>query len=211
MFIYVRNYFINRPFGGLNTESPQINGYEDFSTPTHFFGKVRRQNIYASDHFQGEEIFQLFGKGVPEPILYSKLSTSGEYIISSSSEISTVGTSFVGSVRSNLAGTEFIIYDNGVSGGFEYSLPQLEQGSSLVLVPMFPAKLRKKLGLIIYESNIFGTQPRTFEIVFPRPEFFNEDLDIDKLFYAGDFSKLIILKNKTPVWNPGLTRFGFVN
>ena len=87
-----------------------------------------------------------------------------------------------------------------MSGGVDYASIQ-QPGTRIV---MFPARMRRELAIIIYESNIFGTQPRSFEVIFLKPEFASTELSISKLYYSGDHSQLIILKNKSPVWNSRL-------
>ena len=56
---------------------------------------------------------------------------------------------------SNLTGTQFIIYDSGVMQVTDSSI--------------FPAHNRLQKGMIVYERNLLGSQPRSFQIVIPRP------------------------------------------
>lgn len=57
------------------------------------------------------------------------------------------------SSRSNLTGTEFLFFDEGVAADIDARL--------------FPAQTRRQHGLIVYERNILGTQPRAFEVAVP--------------------------------------------
>jgi tubby-related protein 1 len=59
---------------------------------------------------------------------------------------------FLGKVRSNFLGTEFHLYDTGEN-------PKKCKSAD---------KIRRELGLIIYESNLLGSRgPRKMKIIIP--------------------------------------------
>ena len=61
------------------------------------------------------------------------------------------GPNYLGKVRSNFMGTEFILYDNGVE--FKKAVNR--------------AQCRSQLGAVFYESNIMGTKgPRKMKVIY---------------------------------------------
>jgi hypothetical protein len=105
----------------------------------------------------------MYSNDKPDEVLLSARCVDDEYVICVHTPISELITkespNFAGSVRSNLAGTEFIIYDAGMDCQVDERL--------------FPLYRRKQLGLIKYDPNFFGTAPRSFEIIVPKLFVFN--------------------------------------
>ena len=89
------------------------------------------------------------------------LDTVGEYVVcahvASADAIVPDAPSYAGAVRSNITGTEFVVYDAGVAA--------LSAGLDARL---FPVHVRKQCGVIVYERNLFGAQPREFQIAVPK-------------------------------------------
>ena len=200
---------LTQPFGGAEPVESDKNPYlvnPPKDEAHHFFGHVTRVPT-GPDGYSFEDVFQLSRLNYQTPILYAKLhGLLGEYILSTTPDISLHKSGFVGLLKSNVAGTEFILYDNGVSGGIDYQMPPNEN-NELYTLNVFPANTRRQLAMIVYESNIFGTQPRTFEIVIPKAEYVDSNIDLSRLYYAKDFSKIMVLQNKEPVWNPDIDAY----
>eukprot|EP00455_Lapot_gusevi_P057334 TRINITY_DN973_c0_g1_i1.p1 TRINITY_DN973_c0_g1~~TRINITY_DN973_c0_g1_i1.p1 ORF type:complete len:503 (-),score=90.46 TRINITY_DN973_c0_g1_i1:141-1649(-) len=177
-----------RYFVPLDAFSPLLEASSSFnlrySMPIqeHFFGTVRRDRSGPS------HTYRLFANGSEEPILAARrLEAIGEYVISSHrDDVNLHDRNYVGAVRSNLTGTEFLIFDDGVSTDVDPAV--------------FPLRPRQQKGMIIYERNILGNQPRSFQIVLPKAGV-EENLNISGDYYQNDLSRLMVLKNKPPVWN----------
>lgn len=110
-------------------------------------------------------------------------------------------SSYVGKLRSNILGTRFYMYDRGSNETTK------NKGHPL----------RKQLGGILYEANFLGTKgPRKMTTIIPRindqgkyksfPDKPNAKL-IDMYKEKGDWSDIMILKNKGPSWNDGLKAY----
>ena len=70
----------------------------------------------------------------------------------SKNELSKKSASFLGKVRSNFLGTEFHVYDTGENPKEAKTLE----------------KIRKELGVVIYESNLMGARgPRKMRVLIP--------------------------------------------
>lgn len=104
--------------------------------------------------------------------------------------------SFSGKLRSNLLGTHFTVYDNGVS-------PRKANFKEGVLP-------RQELAAIVYDTNVLGFKgPRKMTVIIPgmsddqRVAIYPQD-DSDGLiesYKVKNMDNLIELHNKTPVWN----------
>uniref|UniRef100_A0A8C2W720 Tubby-related protein 2 n=1 Tax=Chinchilla lanigera TaxID=34839 RepID=A0A8C2W720_CHILA len=128
-----------------------------------------------------------------------KWSKTSNYLISlDPMDLSRDGNNFVGKVRSNLFGTKFIIFDNGVN-------PE-EKNSYLD-----KAHLRQELGTVCYEPNVWGSRgPRKMTVIIPEVNSHNQRISVqpkteeDSLlsrFKRGVRQGLVVLQNKTPVWS----------
>ncbi|XP_036388333.1 tubby-related protein 1 isoform X4 [Megalops cyprinoides] len=126
-----------------------------------------------------------------------KKSTTSNYLISiDATDLSRGGENYVGKLRSNLMGTKFTVFDNGLNP--DRALRDLSNA-------------RQELAAIIYETNVLGFKgPRKMTVVIPGMDENNERVPIrarndnDGLlmrFQNRQMDNLIELHNKTPVWN----------
>ena len=123
--------------------------------------------------------------------------TSNYIITSDAKHTNKTHESYLGKVRANFVGTEFIIYDNGRS-------PKEVENNN---------KIRSELCSILYETNILGTKgPRKMTILLPKLSTISTDkwrqTDIKSSSsmlmstYKQNLTKsLTILQNKSPKWN----------
>ncbi|KAM4721433.1 tubby protein homolog isoform 2-T2 [Rhinophrynus dorsalis] len=140
----------------------------------------------------GKKVFLLAGRK-------RKKSKTSNYLISiDPTDLSRGGESFIGKLRSNLMGTKFTVYDNGVNPG--------KTSSSLEA-----SNLRQELAAICYETNVLGFKgPRKMSVIIPgmnmdhervsiRPR--NEHETLLSRWQNKNTESVIELHNKTPVWN----------
>lgn len=87
--------------------------------------------------------------------------TTSNYLISlDKNDLTSKGDNYVGKLRSNWVGTEFIGYDSG------YAPDKPEEGK----------QPRKEVCEIYYESNFFGSKgPRVLDIYLPKDPSFSKD------------------------------------
>ncbi|XP_075043714.1 tubby protein homolog isoform X5 [Mixophyes fleayi] len=97
----------------------------------------------------GKKVFLLAGRK-------RKKSKTSNYLISiDPTDLSRGGESFIGKLRSNLMGTKFTVYDNGVN--------PVKTPSSLEA-----SNLRQELAAICYETNVLGFKgPRKMSVIIP--------------------------------------------
>ncbi|XP_055505873.1 tubby protein homolog isoform X4 [Leucoraja erinacea] len=97
----------------------------------------------------GKKVFLLAGRK-------RKRSKTSNYLISiDPTDLSRGGESFIGKLRSNLMGTKFTVYDNGVNP---------EKGTASVDA----CNLRQELAAICYETNVLGFKgPRKMSVIIP--------------------------------------------
>ncbi|XP_045681138.1 tubby protein homolog isoform X1 [Phyllostomus hastatus] len=144
------------------------------------------------DREDGKKVFLLAGRK-------RKKSKTSNYLISMDpTDLSRGGDSYVGKLRSNLMGTKFTVYDNGVN-------PQ--KASS----PLESATFRQELAAVCYETNVLGFKgPRKMSVIVPgmnmvhervciRPR--NEHETLLARWQNKHTETIIELQNKTPVWN----------
>ncbi|XP_043938738.1 tubby protein homolog isoform X4 [Protopterus annectens] len=140
----------------------------------------------------GKKIFLLAGRK-------RKKSKTSNYLISiDPTDLSRGGESFIGKLRSNLMGTKFTVYDNGVN--------PMKTTSSLEA-----SNLRQELAAICYETNVLGFKgPRKMSVIIPgmnmdhervciRPR--NDHETLLARWQNKNTESVIELHNKTPVWN----------
>ncbi|XP_070619899.1 tubby protein homolog isoform X5 [Erythrolamprus reginae] len=140
----------------------------------------------------GKKVFLLAGRK-------RKKSKTSNYLISiDPTDLSRGGESFIGKLRSNLMGTKFTVYDNGVN--------PVKTTSSLDA-----SNLRQELAAICYETNVLGFKgPRKMSVIIPgmnmdhervsiRPR--NEHETLLSRWQNKNTESVIELHNKTPVWN----------
>ncbi|XP_059508387.1 tubby-related protein 3-like isoform X1 [Stegostoma tigrinum] len=140
----------------------------------------------------GKKVFLLAGRK-------RKKSKTSNYLISvDATDLSREADSYVGKLRSNLMGTKFTIYDNGVNPAKAVGL--LDETNT-----------RQELAAICYETNVLGFKgPRKMTVVIPgmsmnhervpiRPR--NEHESLLLMWQNRNMENLIELHNKVPVWN----------
>nr|XP_014348074.1 PREDICTED: tubby-related protein 3 isoform X4 [Latimeria chalumnae] len=140
----------------------------------------------------GKKVFLLAGRK-------RKKSKTSNYLISvDPTDMSREGESFIGKVRSNLMGTKFTVYDNGLN-------PAKAQGL------LEETNTRQELAAICYETNVLGFKgPRKMTVLIPgmsmtheripiRPQ--NENESLLTKWQNKQMENLIELHNKAPVWN----------
>ncbi|XP_019870700.2 protein king tubby [Aethina tumida] len=138
----------------------------------------------------GKKVFLLAGRK-------RKKSATSNYLISTDpTDLSRGGDAFVGKLRSNLLGTQFTIFDNGVSP----RKANFKEG----------ATPRQELAAVMYDTNVLGFKgPRKMTVLLPgmvdeervaiHPQDDSEGLI--ESWKAKNTSNMIELHNKTPVWN----------
>ncbi|MEE6482802.1 hypothetical protein FKM82_013343 [Ascaphus truei] len=128
-----------------------------------------------------------------------KKSKTSNYLISvDPTDLSRDGDSFIGKVRSNMLGTKFIVYDNGVNPETKPFVQEKEF-------------LRQELVAINYETNVLGFGgPRKMTIIIPgmnieserviiRPQ--NEHETLQTRYQNGNMENIIVFHNKAPTWS----------
>ncbi|XP_054444672.1 tubby-related protein 2 [Pteronotus mesoamericanus] len=141
---------------------------------------------------QGRKQFLLAGRK-------RKRSTTSNYLISlDPTDLSRDGDNFVGKVRSNVLGTKFTIFDNGVNPEKKYFIPET-------------ARIREELGAVCYETNVLGFRgPRKMTVIIPavdaqngrisvQPQ--NEGESLLSRYQRGANQGLVLLQNKAPSWS----------
>ncbi|XP_053576587.1 tubby protein homolog isoform X2 [Bombina bombina] len=130
----------------------------------------------------GKKVFLLAGRK-------RKKSKTSNYLISiDPTDLSRGGESFIGKLRSNLMGTKFTVYDNGLN--------PVKTSSSLEA-----SNLRQELAAICYETNVLGFKgPRKMSVIIPGMNMDHERVSI-KPRNNKNTESVIELHNKTPVWN----------
>eukprot|EP00071_Canis_lupus_P046224 XP_022279781.1 tubby-related protein 2 isoform X5 [Canis lupus familiaris] len=128
-----------------------------------------------------------------------KKSKTSNYLISlDPTDLSRDGNNFVGKVRSNVLGTKFTIFDNGVNPERKNFVPET-------------ARIREELGAVCYEPNILGFRgPRKMNVIIPEIDAQNQRISVQpqnglesllSRFQRGATQRLILLQNKTPLWS----------
>ncbi|XP_017355991.1 tubby-related protein 2 [Cebus imitator] len=126
-------------------------------------------------------------------------SKTSNYLISlDPTDLSRDGDNFVGKVRSNALGTKFTIFDNGVNPDREHLIRDT-------------ARIRRELGAVCYETNALGfLGPREMTVILPETDSQNQIVSVQPLreqesllsrIRRGDNQGLLVLHNKTPLWN----------
>ncbi|GCC38538.1 hypothetical protein chiPu_0017053 [Chiloscyllium punctatum] len=142
------------------------------------------------DTNESKKVFLLAGRK-------RKRSKTSNYLISiDPTDLSRGGENFIGKLRSNLMGTKFTVYDNGVNP---------ERGKH------GHSNIRQELAAITYETNVLGFKgPRKMTVIIPAMDEDQERIpfqprnDKDSLlsrYQRKNMENLIELHNKAPVWN----------
>ncbi|XP_052618368.1 tubby-related protein 2 isoform X3 [Peromyscus californicus insignis] len=128
-----------------------------------------------------------------------KICKTSNYLISlDPKDMSRNGNNFVGKVRSNILGTKFTIFDNGVNPERNYWIPD-------------STRIREKLGVVCYESNVLGFRgPRKMTVILPgmdrrkqrmRVQPQNDQDSILSRLQKGARQGPLLLQNKAPSWS----------
>ncbi|XP_072945339.1 protein king tubby [Epargyreus clarus] len=136
----------------------------------------------------GKKVFLLAGRK-------RKKSTTSNYLISTDpTELTRQAESFAGKLRSNLIGTAFTVYDNGKAWRKHDR-----------------ARTRQELAAVVYDTNVLGFKgPRKMTVILPgmtpdrqrvtiAPQDDSETL-LER-WKAQNLDDIVVLHNKTPVWN----------
>ncbi|XP_055519148.1 tubby-related protein 3-like isoform X2 [Leucoraja erinacea] len=140
----------------------------------------------------GKKVFLMAGRK-------RKKSKTSNYLISTDpTNLSRAGESFIGKLRSNVFGTKFTVFDNGVN-------PE-----KIPIVAESPA-IREEIVAVCYETNILGFKgPRKMTVIIPgmnmecerisiRPK--NDHETLLTRWQNKNMENIIELHNKAPVWN----------
>ncbi|XP_062383031.1 tubby protein homolog [Sardina pilchardus] len=140
----------------------------------------------------GKRVFLMAGRK-------RKRSKTSNYLISiDPTDLSRDKDSFIGKLRSNVLGTRFTVYDNGVNPDKKPFVQECE-------------KLRQELVAICYEKNVLGFKgPRKMTVVIPGMKENDERVcirpksELETLLTRHENSNtenLVTLINKSPSWN----------
>lgn len=130
-------------------------------------------------------------------------SQTSNYLISmNQDEISTRNPAYLGKLRSNFLGTQFIIYDTGLDPAKKTATPET---------------IREELGVALYESNLLINKgPRKMRVLLPFVNLQNERLEwkparkeesMAERYQAGDTAGMMTFFNKPPKWNERIQAF----
>uniref|UniRef100_A0A8C9CBK9 TUB like protein 2 n=1 Tax=Phocoena sinus TaxID=42100 RepID=A0A8C9CBK9_PHOSS len=128
-----------------------------------------------------------------------KRSKTSNYLVSlDPTDLSRDGKNFVGKVRSNVLGTKFTIFDNGVNPERKNFVPET-------------ARIREELGAVYYETNILGFRgPRKMTVIIPGIDAQNQRISVQpqneqesllSRLQRGANQGLVLLQNKAPSWS----------
>ncbi|XP_069798670.1 tubby-related protein 1-like [Narcine bancroftii] len=142
------------------------------------------------DTDENKKVFLLAGRK-------RKKSKTSNYLISiDPTDLSRGGENFIGKLRSNLMGTKFTVFNNGVN-------PDRGRADR--------SNIRQELCAVTYETNVLGFRgPRRMTVIIPAMDEeqhripFRPRNDKDGLltrWQCNNTENLIELHNKTPVWN----------
>mmetsp|Transcript_973 Transcript_973/g.1495 ORF Transcript_973/g.1495 Transcript_973/m.1495 type:complete len:549 (+) Transcript_973:134-1780(+) len=148
--------------------------------------------------------YYLYSQSTHELLLVGrkrKTSATSEFVASiDANDLSRHGGSYVGSVRSNFLGTQYVVYDKGFN-------PEEIDPS------LFPLPEREELAIVHYQVNLLGVRgPRKMTVLVPRVHqekgrirFHSNGLLRHHRSKAG--SDLMTLHNKPPLWSDQLNAY----
>ena len=146
-----------------------------------------------------------------------KNKTSNYIITMDPNNIEKTSNKYLGKLRSNFSGTEFTLFDNGIS------YEKINENNNNNNSNLKNSKLRCEIGSILYETNILGTKgPRKMIVIFPDinmknckkifcqsnknetsllcKEYKNNNNNLNNNNNNNNNS-IMILENKSPKWN----------
>lgn len=145
-----------------------------------------------------------------------KKSKTSNYLISlDKGDMSRTSPNYVGKVRSNFVGTEFVMYDkvNILLDIWFIKKGEAPADSTEEQANKKGEDIRQELGAVIYTSNVLGLKgPRKMKVLLPevRPDstrvdcrpIKHSDSIVERHRVNGDNTKEVVsLSNKSPVWN----------
>ncbi|XP_056628140.1 tubby protein homolog isoform X2 [Triplophysa dalaica] len=140
----------------------------------------------------GKRVFLMAGRK------RKKCKTSNYLISIDPTDLSRDTESFIGKLRSNVLGTKFTVYDNGVNPEKKTFIKETDS-------------LRQELAAICYEKNVLGFKgPRKMTVIIPGMHENDEravirpKTELESLltrFENGNKENLVTLVNKSPSWN----------
>ncbi|GMI28289.1 hypothetical protein TeGR_g12214, partial [Tetraparma gracilis] len=114
------------------------------------------------------------------------------------------GDSYIGQMKSTMGGTQFHLYDDGIS---------MSEGGRVL-----PEIARKQQALLVYATNVLGRVPNAMTIVVPKPgkggAFFDSAAEegrggggadastMYKAYSEGNKTEFVVLNTRKPKWNP---------
>jgi len=130
-------------------------------------------------------------------------SKTSNYLLSmNQDELSTHNPAYLGKLRSNFIGTQFVIYDTGLDPAKKSARPDT---------------IREELGVILYESNLLASKgPRKMRVLLPFVNLQNERLEcrptkkgecMAERYNQGDSAEMLTFFNKPPKWNDHIQAF----
>uniref|UniRef100_A0A2K5KFH3 Tubby C-terminal domain-containing protein n=1 Tax=Colobus angolensis palliatus TaxID=336983 RepID=A0A2K5KFH3_COLAP len=132
------------------------------------------------------------------PFLRRRSKTCNYLISLDPTDLSRDGDNFVGKVsRSNIFGTKFTIFDNGVNPDREHLIENT-------------ARIRRELGAVCYEHILGDLGPRKMTVILPGTNSRNQRIDVQprneresllSRYQRGEKQGLLLLHSKTPLWN----------
>lgn len=203
------------PAGGQLSRQPQAPVALDLSDIKSFLSRPAPTGPLIQCHIQRSKMgfMQSYAKytlvlrqpGQPERVLMAARkrgqSKSSNYLISlDSDDLTRDSGSYFGKLRSNFIGTEFVLYDAGLSPD------KADKG-------LDEAHVRQELCAVLYKQNVLYTRgPRKMTVVAPaivdgvrkvlRPSRMNDESSIVEKHRANEKDpELVTLKNKSPKWN----------
>jgi tubby-related protein 1 len=148
-----------------------------------------------------------------------KKSKTANYVLSLDAEdINKHSTTYIGKVRANFIGTEFTVFDKGLSPDSE-EVQSAAPSDGLPRAGAAPPSLRQELVFCTYESNILGAKgPRKMHVILPkvyendqqeqvRPEVVDENGLRLLQEEPSKRHKTMLLHNKPPKWNEKVAAF----
>jgi len=148
--------------------------------------KFPRYELRLDDSMKANNTFLMTGKRT----MGSK--SSNYHISRDRMHLDASSASYLGKVRSNFVGTEFVIYDNGVN-------PEKESISGA-------RGARRELGAVMYGANLGANHPRVMTVVLPKGEAKEGVEGIIGRFQKNDAS-VYVLYQKKPQWNDKLKAY----
>lgn len=132
----------------------------------------------------------------------AKSKTSNYLISMHQNELSTRSPGYLGKLRSNFLGTQFVIYDSGEDPSKKTTTVD---------------NVREELGVVFYQSNILADKgPRKMRVLLPFVNLDNERLEwkpqskeetMTERYNQGDTAGMMTYFNKPPKWNEHIQAF----